>query len=184
MGLVAVVRGRAREVGVALHVHALYLTGWVIIWLATYQLACWLVAAARREAPLCWIVGPLGISAVHLRAPSRGALLLELALPPVLVTAVCYASLYVIQPGPISGLAPTLAPRLAVVVLTLAVVGGWRVLRALGELRFPVWGEAGVLARVQRSRALGALVHFTPAGRDFLRDRFGATPREFLRTCC
>jgi hypothetical protein len=62
------------------------------------------------------------------------------------------------------------------------IAAGLQGLRLFGDLRFPLWGEARMLALVERSRALGSRVHFTSAGRQLLRERFGATPREFLRS--
>jgi hypothetical protein len=47
--------------------------------------------------------------------------------------------------------------------------------------RYPLWGEARVMAQVQRSQATGATIIFTALGRSFLRDRFGVTPGEFTR---
>jgi hypothetical protein len=64
----------------------------------------------------------------------------------------------------------------------VALLTVWRILGLLRERRFPLWGEARVLATIQRTRATGALIFFTTLGKTFLRERFGATPGEFLRT--
>ncbi len=37
-----------------------------------------------------------------------------------------------------------------------------------------------MLTAVQRGLATGARIYFTATGRAYLRERFGATPREFL----
>jgi hypothetical protein len=70
---------------------------------------------------------------------------------------------------------------LAVVLVPVAAVTLGRLLGILRDVHLPLWGEARVLARVQRSAVTGALIFFTPAGRTFLHDRFNATPGEFVR---
>jgi hypothetical protein len=82
---------------------------------------------------------------------------------------------------PLVGLDQQPTARLTLVGLLFLAIATIEVGRMFGDLRFPLWGEARVLVCVQRFRALGGLIHFTPAGRAFLRERFGATPREFVR---
>ncbi len=165
-----------------IHVDTLYLICVLALWVACFQAACWLVALAHREALVCWSVGPFGVSAVYLREPSSPLLLAQMVVPALLVGGASYVSLYVVHPAPISGLDPHLLARLATTIAVGMAVVAVQGLRLLGDRRFPIWGEARVLACVQRTRALGGVVHFTPSGRAFLRERFGATPAEFLHT--
>jgi hypothetical protein len=164
------------------HVRGLDLVWTAAAWLVAFQIACWLVAVAQRKALVCWSVGPLGVSAVYLQQPSAGLLAAQVGVPALAVAGATYVGLYVVSPPPIAGLDLRPVAEAATSAVAAVAAMGVQVLRLVWDLRFPLWGEARVLACVQRSRALGALVHFTPAGRDFLRERFGATPREFLRT--
>jgi hypothetical protein len=167
---------------VAVQVHLIPVAWAVVVWVATYLLASWLVAMTQRSALVCWSVGIFGLAVVYLHAPTRGCRAAQVAVPALLVSLVCYASLYLSRPPPIGGLDHSSAARLVVLGGAFAVVAALELWRLFGDLRFPLWGEARVMALVQRSRALGGLIHFTPAGRKFLRERFGATPREFVRT--
>lgn len=164
-----------------IHVDTLYLICVLAVWMALFQAACWLVALAHRDALVCWSVGPLGVSAVYLREPAPPLVLAQMVVPALVVGSASYITLYVVQPGPITGLDAQPLVHLATAVAVGAAVVAIQALRLLGDRRFPLWGEARVLACVQRSLALGSIVHFTPTGRAFLRERFGATPTEFLR---
>lgn len=174
--------GRDEEAAVALQVHLFPVAWAVVVWVATYLLAGWLVAMTRRASLVCWSVGIFGFAVVYLYAPTRSFRAAQVAVPALLVSVVCYASLYLARPAPIGGLDQDTAARLVVLGGVFVVVAALELWRLLSDLRFPLWGEARVMALVQRSRALGGLIHFTPAGRKFLRERFGATPREFVRT--
>lgn len=170
------------EATVAVQVHPLPLAWAVVMWVAVYLLASWLVAMSQHQTLVCWAVGIFGLAAVYLRAPSRALRALQVVVPALLVSAAMYASLYLAQPKPISGLDQQSVARLLLLAGSFALVAAFELLRLFVDLRFPLWGEARVMVLVQRSRALGGLVHFTPAGRKFLRERFGASPREFVRT--
>lgn len=167
----------------ALHLRALYPILVVALCCATYYVACWLVAMMRRDALVCWAVGPLGISAVYLREPSRSLLVAQVGVPALLVACASYMGLSLVQPAPLLPFVPRdhhLMTRLGTVALVALGVCGVQCLRLLADRRYPVWGEVRVLVSVQRSRALGARIHFTAVGRAFLRERFGVTPSELL----
>lgn len=166
----------------AVHVHPLLMVWAVVVWAATYLLASWLVAMTQRKTLVCWSVSVFGLMAVYLRPPSQVFRIVQVAIPAMLVSIACYASLYLSRPAPIAGLDEQSAARLLVFCGAFVVIAGLELGRLVGDLRFPLWGEARVMALVQRSRALGGLIHFTPAGRRFLRERFDATPSEFVRT--
>jgi hypothetical protein len=166
---------------VPMHTFALYLVGMVVLLLATYQVASWLVAYLHKRSLVCWSVGPLGVSAVYLKQPSLSSRIVEAATPALAVVCVGYLALYQTAPGELLVALNLPLRRLGLLLLTALVALGLQGIRLFGDLRFPLWGEARMLALVARSRTLGGRVHFTPAGRKLLRERFGATPHEFLR---
>jgi hypothetical protein len=160
---------------------ALYLVGVVVVLLATYQLAGWLVAHLHQRSLVCWSVGPLGVSAVYLRPPSLLSRVIEAAVPAAAVAGVSYLMLYQVAPSALLVALNVPLRRVGLLLISAALAAGLQGIRLFGDLCFPLWGEARMLALVERSRTLGSRVHFTPAGRQLLRDRFGATPHEFLR---
>lgn len=165
----------------SIHINPIYLLSVVLVWILVYHVAYWLIAIVRDRSLICWSVGPLGITVVGLREPPVKQVLGQLGFGSLAVALVAYASVFAFTPSPVSGLERTLPIEAAVILTPVVLFTSARLLTILREHRFPLWGEARVLARVQRSRALGALVIFTPAGQTFLRERFGATPGEFLR---
>ena len=166
---------------VGLQINPLYLILAIVAWLLVYHLVYRLTALARDPSLICWSVGPLGLRVVPLREPSAGQRLLQLFLAGGVLAGVAYTTLYVLEPPPIVGLEPALEGRALTVAIPVAVLTLYRLVAIFREHRFPLWGEARVMASVQRSLATGAVIIFTPAGRAFVRDRFGATPTEFLR---
>ncbi len=163
-------------------INPLYLTGVILVWFAVYHLAYSLIAIARDRSLVCWSIGPLGINAITLREPPAMQVIIQLICAALAVAGATYTSLYLLMPPPIAGLQQTVSAQLVAIAIPVALLTLWRLLGILRERRFPLWGEARVLASIQRSRATGALVVFTAMGRNFLRERFGATPGEFLRT--
>lgn len=158
-----------------------YLATVVLLWLVVYHLVYWLIAVVRDPSLVCWSFGVLGITAVPLREPPLRLRFLQLAMATLTLAALVYTTLYVVHPGPIAGLDLTLSGRLLTVLAPVGVLTLFRLVQIVRERRFPLWGEARVMAAVQRSRATGNVIVFTRSGRTFLRERFGATPHEFLR---
>lgn len=159
----------------------LYLTAAAIVWLVTYHVAYAVLSIASDRSLVCWSIGPLGISVVPLREPSLRQVALRLAGAALVLAAAVYATLYLIMPAPVTGLGGSL-PAVAIAVAgPVALFTLWRVGGIFRTRHYPLWGEARVMAAVQRSLASGAFIVFTPGGREFVRDRFGATPGEFLR---
>lgn len=164
-----------------LHIHAFYLTLVILVWIAAYHIAYWLVALARDPSLVCWSVGPFGMSVVSLRKPPARRVVAQLAVAAIVLTFFAYVSLYRLVPPPIAGLGTTPSAQIATLAIPVAIITCARLLIVARDHRYPLWGEARVLTGVQRSLATGARIYFTPRGRDFLRERFGATPHEFLR---
>ncbi|HEX6122265.1 MAG TPA: hypothetical protein VFY89_03850 [Ktedonobacterales bacterium] len=180
--MTVVTRGApGEEAFVGIQINALYLVPVVFAWLLVSHIVYWLVAVVRDESLVAWSVGPLGINVVALRRPPARLIAAQLGCAALAVALAAYISLFVLDPGPISGLARSLPVIAAAVAIPVVVLTFGRLLGILREVRVPLWGEARVLARVQRSAVTGALIFFTPTGRSFLRDRFNATPGEFVR---
>jgi hypothetical protein len=152
----------------------------VIVCLAVYQIACWLMLLLPRRSLIGWSVGPLGIRAIALGKPARHVLVAQFLAPVLVLAGISYADLYIDHPWALGGLDHRPAARALTTLAALVVGVLLQALRFMGDLRFPIWGDARVLATVQRSRALGGVVLFTARGRAYLSERFGATPREFL----
>lgn len=164
-----------------LHIHTLYLAFIVLVWIAAYHVAYWLVALARDPALVCWSVGPFGVSVVSLRRPPARRVLAQFAIAAIVLAIFSYVSLYLLEPAPVAGLGRTFAAQVVTVAIPVLLVTFIRLFGVARDHRYPLWGEARVLTGVQRSLATGARIYFTPRGRAFLRERFGATPHEFLR---
>ncbi len=164
-----------------IRIHALYLASVLLLWLATYHVAYWLAAIARDPDLVCLGVGPFGLSIISLREPPPRRVLAQFVFAALVLACVTYASLFVVQPPPIAGLDRAPSARLVAVLVPVAALSASRLFSVVRDRLYPIWGEARVLAGVQRGLATGARIYFTPAGRAFLRDRFGATPHEFLR---
>ncbi len=164
-----------------IHINPLYFTSVIILWIVTYHVAYWLVALARDSSLVFWSVGPFGISVVSLREPPARRILAQLGVAAGALTVVAYTSLFVVNPPPIAGLGRGASAQAVAVAIPVAVVTVARLIAIVRDRRYPLWGEARVLTSAQRSLATRARIYFTPTGRAFLRDRFGATPNEFLR---
>ena len=166
----------------SVHINTVYLVGVALVWLLVYHVAYAVTAIARDPSLICWGVGPLGFTVIGMRRPRWRQVAARLFFAGVALGVVAFISLFVAQPAPISGLPPLLPDRLAVIAALVALATILRLVGNVRDWRFPLWGEARVLASVQHSLATGAVLFFTPQGRAFLRDRFGATPNEFLQT--
>lgn len=161
-------------------IHPLFFASVFVLWVLAYHFAYWAPAIARDRSLICWSLGPLGISVVGLRQPPALQVLAQCISGAVVLMAGSYGSLFLLTPAPVSGLAHTSVDVAAAVLLPAVAFTLVRLLLLLWEQQFPLWGEARVLARVERSLAVGAVVIFTDVGRVFVRERFGATPTEFL----
>jgi hypothetical protein len=166
---------------VDIQVNPLYFASILLAWVVIYHVVYTLTAIVRDPSLICWSVGLLGISVVQLEEPPLRQVLAQFAIAALALATAVYVSLFVLQPGPISGLGDSLKLRAVALALPVVVIVGSHLLVMLRERHFPLWGEARVLTRVQRSLATGGVVIFTPAGRIFVRERFDATPGEFLR---
>lgn len=161
-------------------IHPLQLAVIVACWLVTYHLTYRLLSVAGDPSLVFWTLGPFGVATVSLREPRTWRVAAQLLFAAAILATLCYATLYLATPPPIDGLGQGPLDRLVVVAAPVAAVTLAQLFSILRERRSPLWGEARVLAIAQRSAAMGARIFFTRAGRDFLHERFGATPSEFL----
>jgi hypothetical protein len=166
---------------VGIEINPLYFVSALVAWVVIYHVVSSFFAIARASSLICWSVGPLGIKVMQLREPPLGQRVAQFVAAAVAMALAVYVSLYVLRPRPIMGLGGSPEERLITVAVPVLLVMAAHFFVVLREHHFPLWGEARVLAHVQRSLATGARVIFTPAGRVFVRERFGATPNEFLR---
>ncbi|MEO7000234.1 MAG: hypothetical protein ABI068_00340 [Ktedonobacterales bacterium] len=166
----------------SLRVNTIYLIGAVLVWLLVYHIVYALTAITRDPSLVCWGVGLFGFTVIGLHRPSWRQVVARLFCAGVALGVVAFITLFIVQPAPISGLPQMLTNRLTLICALVMLATILRLMGAARDWRFPLWGEARVLASVQRSIATGAILFFTPLGRAYLRDRFGATPNEFLQT--
>ena len=164
-----------------LHIHALYLVSVLLLWLVTYHVAFWLAGIACAPDLVCLSVGPFGVSIISLREPPARRVLAQLACAAIALACVAYASLFMVKPPPIVGLDQAPSAELVAIAIPVVALSTTRLYGMIRDRLYPLWGEARVLTGVQRALATGARIYFTQTGRTFLRERFGATPREFLR---
>ena len=164
-----------------IEINPLFFASVLLAWVVVYHVVYSLIAIARDSSLICWSVGLLGISVVQLEEPPLRQVLAQFGAAALALATAVYVSLFVLQPGPIIGLGDSFRVHVVAIALPVVVLIGSHLVAMLRERHFPLWGEARVLARVQRSLATGGVVIFTQAGRMFVRERFDATPGEFLR---
>ncbi len=153
----------------------------VMAWLLVYHIVYSLIAVVRDESLVCWSLGPLGVGVVTMHRPPVRQVLAQFACAGLACGLAVYISLFMLVPGLLPGLDRSLNTMAAAVLIPVAVVTLWRLVGMVRAQRLPIWGEARVLALIQRSAATGALIFFTPAGRAFLRERFNVAPGELVR---
>ncbi len=158
-------------------VHLLPLVSLLLVWVAVYQLLALLVAQLSRGSLVAWSLGVFGINAIYLYKPHALVRLLQFTLPMV---GAGVASFWLVrmQTVVLSGVPNTKATQIAIAAVETVVLSLPRWLGALAELRFPLWGEARFIDRVARGQGT---ITFTTMGRAYIRQRFSASPEEFLR---
>ncbi len=161
----------------AYHVQILAVVGFVAVWLTAYQILALLFAQLARGSLAAWSLSIFGIAAIYLRKPHALVRFVQFVFP-LVGAAVATYWLGRMQPPPITGL-PTIKYTNSgfAAVLTL-ILGAPRIIGAFRELRYPLWGEARFIDRVARGQSS---IAFTTVGRAYIRQRFDATPEEFVR---
>ncbi len=161
-----------------IHVALLPAVELIVLWLLTAQVFTLLLALVPGIPLIAWCLNPLGITALYLRQPPSFYRFIQFIVP-LGGAALVDATLLHLRMSPlISGLVDNLPLRIGVLTGITVILGSPRIVGALRELRYPLWGELRLLDRTARP---GTIVYFTPAGRGYLRERFGTTPEEFVR---
>ncbi len=163
-----------------IRIQPLYLATVIALWIVFYHIVYWGVAIARDRSLVFWSVGPFGVTTASLHEPPAKRVVAQLGVAALALMLLAYINLFLIVPPPIIGLNSRLGSRVAAVIVPALILTAAQAFGLLRERVHPIWGEARVLARAQRSLATGARIYFTRAGRAFLHDRFGITPSEFL----
>jgi hypothetical protein len=158
-------------------VHLLPLVSLVLVWIAAYQILALVVAQLSRGSLVAWNLGIFGINAIYLYKPHALVRLLQFIVP-LVGAGIAAFWLVRVQTALISGVPDTKTTQLGIAVAETAVLGLPRWLGALAEMRYPLWGEARFIDRVARGQGN---ITFTAVGRAYIRQRFSATPEEFLR---
>jgi hypothetical protein len=166
---------------VGLQIHALQLFWYLILWLGLHEGMYLLLGMIRRRILLCWSIGPLGIATIYAREPGRVFSLAQLLLPAALAALFLRFTVFQTVPPPIPNLPHGALAQVCTVLLSLALTSGVRAVMLVRDWRCPIWGEARLLRSLSWRRATGTAIYFTAFGRVFLRERFHATPREFLQ---
>ncbi len=153
----------------------LFLLVWIILCEGTHVV----VILLRHEPLLGWAVGPLGITIMYLYEPSALYVWLNVLCPALISGSVLYIGLF-------TSLSPVTLPHqpffeVCLIFCGLLLSSTADLVRALRDLRYPLWGEARLLHTIQKLRASWASIHFTAFGYSYVRDHFGANPTELLQ---
>lgn len=151
----------------------------IIVWLLLYKGAHLFLMLLRRDPLIGWGFGPFGVTMVFLHEPSLLFLWLDVLFPALVSGSVLYIGLF-------SSFRPIEFPSTPFFELTLMVLGVCLtslgdLLKALRDLRHPLWGEARILRTIQILRASWSKIHFTPYGQTYLSDHFGANSNDLLQ---
>ncbi len=164
-----------------LQIHLLQLLSMLAFWIALHEGAYLLLGILHRRSLVCWSIGPLGTTTTYLQKPGQGFLLLQLLAPAILAALFLRFCLFETMPPPIASLPDGTLAQALTMGFSVLCTSTFRALMLVRDWRYPLWGEARVLRSVSWLRATGAFIYFTAFGQAFLRERFEATPHEFLR---
>ncbi len=164
-----------------LTVHIAPLIGLVLVWAVALQVTAATLAWLSGRSLIAWSIGILGIAPIVARKPPGIVRIAGMLLPVAVAALAGYEALRLAIGAPVSDLPNTMAAQAWVALGGAVALSLPRLAGALHEARFPLWGEARVLDRVARHVALGNIIHFTVAGRAYIRDRFGMNTEEFVR---
>lgn len=158
-------------------VHLLPLLSLLLVWIAAYQILALMFAQLSRHSLVAWSLSIFGVMAIYLHKPNAVVRFAQLVLPLVGAGMAAFW-LTRVQPMLFSGLPNTKDVNLWIAAIETTLLGSPRILGALYELRYPLWGEARFIDRVARGPHN---IAFTTQGRSYVRERFDSTPEEFVR---
>lgn len=153
--------------------------GLLLLWYMLFECAHLLVMLLRHGPLIGWGISPFGFTFLSLHEPSTFYIWLNVFFPAFVSGLVLYLGLF----SPVALVHLPLSLLLEILIVGFGVLFSSTLdfLNALRDVRFPLWGEARVLWTLQTLQAGWSAIHFTPFGRTYLRDHFGASPTELLR---
>lgn len=152
----------------------------LIVWIGLFECAHALIALLRGDRLIGWAIGPFGITTMFLHRPSSVYVLLNLLFPALVSGLIVYISFFTVIPPPFF-LPRTAFSELVFVVLGVLFTSTSDIINSLRDIRYPLWGEARILRRLQILHASWASIHFTQFGVSYLHDQFGATPTDLFQ---
>jgi len=160
--------------------HPLPLVWSILIAIVMSQLSLTTLIRLQPRWLVAWSVSLFGVTAIYLHRPHPLVRLSQSILPFLLSSISLFGLSFLIQP-PVTGIPYTPLLRAEGALSITLLIGFPRLLGLVKAYRFPLWGEAGLLDRLARVNHYGSNIYFTRMGRNYIHDRFGATPEELLR---
>lgn len=152
----------------------------LIVWIGLFECTHVLIALLRGDRLIGWAIGPFGVTTMFLHQPSSAYILLNTFIPGLISGFVVYLGFFTSFPPPFY-VPRTILYKIVIVALGVLLTSTSDFINALRDMRYPLWGEARILRRLQLLHASWASIHFTRFGLSYLRDQFGATPKDLLQ---
>lgn len=152
----------------------------LIVWIGLFEFAHVLIALMRGDRLIGWAIGPFGVTTMFLHQPSSTYILMNALIPCLVSGSVVYLSFFTNLPSPFY-VPRTLLYKIVLVTFGVLFTSTSDFINALRDMRYPLWGEARILRRLQLLHASWASIHFTQFGLLYLHDQFGATPKDLLQ---
>jgi len=141
------------------------------------------IARAYRCPTVCLGISPLAVSIVFLDRPTRGYVILQVALPLAVTSVATHAGFFALPP--VGWIAQSLLPAesslqliLCIVLSLLTSYGDLSYM--LADLRHPLEGRERLARDIALLGRTGSLVCFTPFGRRYVAAELGLGPRELV----
>jgi hypothetical protein len=150
-----------------------------MLWIILFEIAH-VVATLLRHGPLIgWAVSPWGVTVMFLHEPSLLYIWLNVLFPALVSGSVLYIGFF-------TPLSPFVIPhyplvQIAVIAIGVLLTSTLDFVNALRDVHYPLWGEARILRSIYALRTGCVSIHFTPFGRSYLHDHFGANPTDLLQ---
>jgi hypothetical protein len=116
---------------------------------------------------------------MFLHEPSLLYIWLNVLFPALVSASVLYIGFF-------TPLSPFVIPhyplvQIAVIAIGVLLTSTLDFVNALRDVHYPLWGEARILRNIYALRTGCVSIHFTPFGRSYLHDQFGANPTDLLQ---
>ncbi len=165
--------------GVIAGIHIAAIIWLAIIWFAVSQIITAGLFALQNRSIAAWVVSVNGVSAIYICKPNMFFRALQAVLPAFLAGCSTYL---ILASATIEPYIPILSQpsRIIGAVGATVLLSLPRIVLALHDIRFPLWGDARILERLARLPNLGAYIRFTSQGRTYILQQFGSSPEELL----